>query len=88
MLRPGGRFLYADFRFREQFGAWERALASAPLTLVRTIDIRDPVLRGMETWMSRRLCWRAPCTVMWVIAILGVRDYFGERARAMPAGVG
>jgi ubiquinone/menaquinone biosynthesis C-methylase UbiE len=53
VLRPGGRFLYADFRFREQFGAWERALASAPLTLVRTIDIRDPVLRGMETNAAR-----------------------------------
>ena len=28
------------------------------------------VLRGMRTLMSRRLCWRAPRTEMWVIGVL------------------
>jgi hypothetical protein len=28
-------------------------------------------LRGMRTLMSRRLCWRAPRTEMWVIGMVG-----------------
>src|SRR5262249_23003172 len=31
VLRPGGHFLYADFRFAERVAEWEKALASAPL---------------------------------------------------------
>ena len=48
VLRPGGHFLYADFRFRDQLAAWEQAIAAAPLKVVRTRGIRDEVLRGME----------------------------------------
>lgn len=53
VLKPGGHFLYADFRFRPQFEAWEAAIATAPLTLVQTRDIRDEVLRGMEVNAAR-----------------------------------
>ena len=42
------------------------------------------VLRGIATLMSRRLCWRAPRTVMWVIAMVEVREDFGI-VRAEPA---
>lgn len=48
VLRPGGHFLYADFRFREDFEAWDSAIAAAPLQIVKTRSIRDEVLRGME----------------------------------------
>ena len=48
VLRPGGHFLYADFRFRDGFAEWEAAIANAPLQIVQTRDIRAEVLRGMD----------------------------------------
>jgi SAM-dependent methyltransferase len=48
VLRPGGHFVYADFRFGEQLPAWEHALATTPLTMVHSRDISDEVLRGMS----------------------------------------
>lgn len=53
VLRPGGHFLYADFRFSDGFVAWETALSEAPLQMVQTRDIRDEVLRGMECNAAR-----------------------------------
>lgn len=53
VLRPGGCFLYADFRFREQFDAWDQALNTAPLQPRRSRDIRDEVLRGMQRNAAR-----------------------------------
>src|SRR5262249_14935706 len=47
VLRPGGHFLYADFRFREDFNAWEEALTSAPLRMLRRRNINAEVLRGI-----------------------------------------
>lgn len=63
VLRPGGHFLYADFRFRDQFADWESAMASAPLQIVQTRDIRDEVLRGMDCNAARSealICQRLP----------------------------
>jgi SAM-dependent methyltransferase len=48
VLRPGGHFLYADFRFGDQFAAWQIAIAAAPLRVIRARDIRAEVLRGMD----------------------------------------
>jgi ubiquinone/menaquinone biosynthesis C-methylase UbiE len=48
VLRPGGHFLYADFRFAERFSEWEKALAEAALQIQRTRNINTEVLRGME----------------------------------------
>jgi len=53
VLRPGGHFLYADFRFSEGFAAWESALAQVPLHCLNTRDIREEVLRGMEANAAR-----------------------------------
>jgi len=53
VLRPGGHFVYADFRFRDQFTEWETAIAKVPLRVVQTRDIREEVLRGMETNAAR-----------------------------------
>lgn len=48
MLRPGGHFLYADFRFAERVADWEKALSTAPLQILRTRPINAEVLRGMD----------------------------------------
>ena len=63
VLKPGGHFLYADFRFRDQFAEWDAAMSQAPLQIVQTRDIRDEVLRGMETNAERSealICQRLP----------------------------
>ena len=48
VLRPGGHMLYADFRFGAEVAVWEKAVASAPLQIVRTRDIGANVLLGMD----------------------------------------
>jgi SAM-dependent methyltransferase len=48
VLRPGGHFLYADFRFGEDVLEWERALDSTALELCQTREINREVLRGMN----------------------------------------
>jgi SAM-dependent methyltransferase len=53
VLRPGGHFLYADFRFREEVPAWEKALDEAPLQQLGMRDIGGEVLRGMEVNAER-----------------------------------
>ncbi len=53
VLRPGGHFLYADFRFRERWAEWDSALAAAPLQLQQTRNINAEVLRGMEINSAR-----------------------------------
>lgn len=53
VLRPGGHFLYADFRFADGLAEWEKAIATAPLKIRRTRNINAEVRRGMD-WNSRR----------------------------------
>jgi SAM-dependent methyltransferase len=48
VLRPGGHFLYADFRFHDSIPAWQQALAECPLELQQSQDIGAGVIRGME----------------------------------------
>ena len=48
VLRPGGHFLYADFRFRERWVEWEKAIAAAPLKILHQRNINAEVLRGMD----------------------------------------
>ncbi len=63
VLKPGGHFLYADFRFSDQFIAWDIAIATAPLRIVQTRSIREEVLRGMEINAPRSeklICQRLP----------------------------
>jgi ubiquinone/menaquinone biosynthesis C-methylase UbiE len=48
VLRPGGHFLYADFRFSERWAEWEQALAAAPFQMLNTRNINAEVLRGMN----------------------------------------
>jgi ubiquinone/menaquinone biosynthesis C-methylase UbiE len=53
VLQPGGHFLYADFRFRERWAEWEKAIATAPLIVLNQRNINAEVLRGMD-WNSQR----------------------------------
>lgn len=55
VLRPGGHFLYTDFRSRDRFAAWETDLAGAPLRMLSRADINAQVLRGMEKNSQRSL---------------------------------
>jgi SAM-dependent methyltransferase len=55
VLRPGGHFLYADFRFADGIAAWEAAIRSAPLRLVSSRMINEQVLRGMNRNSARSM---------------------------------
>jgi SAM-dependent methyltransferase len=48
VLRPGGHFLYADFRPADGIAAWEAALAGAPLRMLSNRVINAEVVRGMD----------------------------------------
>ena len=48
VLRPGGHFLYADFRFSDGIAAWKQALAAAALSMLHSRVINPEALRGME----------------------------------------
>ena len=63
VLRPGGHFLYADFRFSGDIAEWEVAIAACGMEVKQTRDIREEVLRGMETNAARSealICQRLP----------------------------
>jgi SAM-dependent methyltransferase len=53
VLRPGGHFLYADFRGRLDVSDWEAALAAMRMRLVSERTINAEVLRGMDKNSSR-----------------------------------
>lgn len=55
VLKPGGHFLYADFRFSEKIADWEDALEKASLQKQRGGEIGADVLRGMEYNSPRSL---------------------------------
>jgi ubiquinone/menaquinone biosynthesis C-methylase UbiE len=48
VLRPGGHFLYCDFRSRHLIAEWESAIAEAPMGLRSCENINAEVLRGIE----------------------------------------
>lgn len=55
VLRPGGHFAYADFRFRGGEVEWEGDIAAAPLRTLATRDINAEVLRGLDLNSARSL---------------------------------
>ncbi len=55
VLRPGGHFLYVDFRGHQEISDWEGALADAPLRQLSERIINPEVLRGMEKNSTRYL---------------------------------
>ncbi len=55
VLRPGGHFLYTDFRGNDEVAAWDKALENAPLRMSSRRDINREVVRGMEMNAQRSL---------------------------------
>jgi len=53
VLRPGGHFLYADFRFADRQAEWKKAIASTPLKILHIQNINAEVLRGMNRNSAR-----------------------------------
>ena len=53
VLKPGGHFQYADFRFNDNIPAWETAISACPLRLELMTDIGPCVIRGMEKNSAR-----------------------------------
>ena len=49
VLRPGGHFLYADVRPRDQIAKWEEELGNSPMRLMSERVISDEIARGLET---------------------------------------
>ncbi len=54
-LKPGGWFLFADFRKREEMPALRRQLVEAGFELVREADITDNIVRALEVDNDRKL---------------------------------
>jgi ubiquinone/menaquinone biosynthesis C-methylase UbiE len=53
VLKPGGHFLYADFRFKDSIADWEKAIAECPLEVESMTDIGRCVIRGLERNSAR-----------------------------------
>lgn len=53
VLRPGGHFLYADFRNRDNFPAWKAGLAGSGMSQVGGEVINEQVLRGLQLNSAR-----------------------------------
>ena len=55
VLRPGGDFLYADFRATHEFPGWDGALAEMPLRQFSKRVINDSVVRSLDNNAQRSL---------------------------------
>lgn len=55
VLRPGGHFLYADFRGRNEFSGWEAALSDTGMRQVSERVINPEVLRGLQKNSQRSI---------------------------------
>jgi len=55
VLRPGGHFLYTDFRGRSEFPGWDAALAEMPLRQVSMRVINASVLRSLDRSSQQKL---------------------------------
>jgi fatty-acid O-methyltransferase len=55
VLRPGGHFLYADFRLPYKVATWEAELANAPMRMLSQSEINAEVKRGLEKNPLQRL---------------------------------
>lgn len=53
VLKPGGHFLYADFRFNERIPEWEKAIKESPLEVKQMTEIGPSVIRGLECNSAR-----------------------------------
>jgi SAM-dependent methyltransferase len=77
VLRPGGYFLYADFRFKDGISAWEKALDATPLNQIQMRDISREVLRGMDCNSDRSNALLAGKLPDWLQGL--ARDFAGVK---------
>lgn len=75
VLRPGGQFLYADFRFSDSIPEWERDISRAPLELRTSRDIGAEVILGMDANSKRSLALVRKCLPAFMQSI--GRDFAG-----------
>lgn len=75
VLRPGGHFLHADFRFGTGTAEWEQALRASGLLVEATRDIGPEVLQGMERNGERHAALVARCLPAWLQSV--GRDFAG-----------
>jgi ubiquinone/menaquinone biosynthesis C-methylase UbiE len=54
VLRPGGYFLFADYRSRSKMGRLPRTLSKMGFNIVKLHDITPGILRGMEQEEARK----------------------------------
>ena len=54
VLRPGGHFLYADFRGTGEVEAWRSALRNSGMTVIRETDITSNVLAALDRDHDRK----------------------------------
>lgn len=54
VLKPGGHFLYADFRYLENVPAWREAMEKSGLSLVREADITSNVIAALDEDDARK----------------------------------
>ena len=66
VLRPGGHFLYADFRGYLEYAGWDAALAAIPLRQVSKREINTEVLRSMDNNSQRYLDLVARSVPKWL----------------------
>jgi len=55
VLRPGGHFLYADFRDRENVDGWRKSLQQSGLSLLRETDVTGNVLLALDRDNERKV---------------------------------
>ncbi len=81
VLRPGGYFLYADFRDQEKMAAWRQQIASSGLVLVREADITANVVAALDADDERKT---ALINRLVPRPLLGAfRDFSGVRGSAI-----
>jgi SAM-dependent methyltransferase len=54
VLKPQGRFLYADLRERDGIAEWENSLRASGFSLLREEDITDQVLSALDQDNDRK----------------------------------
>jgi ubiquinone/menaquinone biosynthesis C-methylase UbiE len=55
VLKPGGVFLYADFRDRDKVAAWRRVLSDSGFTIETETDITERVVKALDCENDRKL---------------------------------